>query len=100
LHTSEALIIPTWIIPWESFFFVEVIESNIKVRPDLPELSSGWNVLHLNGEELLAYTGKAYMRKQKAMPEWVRKKFKPMTTNAIIAFTMKAVELSTASNEG
>jgi hypothetical protein len=81
-------------------FFVEVIESECKLRPDLPELSSGWNVLHYHGRELLAYTGRAYLRKQRTTPEWVRKKFKPMTTNAIIAFTMKAVELSTASNEG
>jgi hypothetical protein len=80
-------------------FFVEAIESEIKLRPDLPELSSGWNVLHYQGEELLVYTGKAYLRKQKCTPEWIRKKFKPMTTNAIIAFTMKAVVLSTASNE-
>lgn len=80
-------------------FFVEAIESEVKLRPDLPELSSGWNVLHHCGEELLVYTGKAYLRKQKSTPEWIRKKFKPMTTNAIIAFTMRAVALSTLQNE-
>lgn len=81
-------------------FFVEALESQLKLEPDPPELSSGWTVLNHHGQELLAYTGKAYLRKQKTTPEWLKKKFKPMTTNAIIAITMRAVELSTASDEG
>lgn len=76
-------------------FFTEVTESVLHLTPDPAELTSGWQPLTLYGEERLAYTGKGVIRKDNTNT-WYREKYKPMTTNTIIANAMRAVALSTA----
>jgi hypothetical protein len=80
-------------------YFVEAVESNKRLNPDLPEKTSGWTVVERHGTQRLLYTGKGYRRKPDNDPNWFKQKYKPLSTNAIIAFTMRAVELSTLHEE-
>lgn len=64
-------------------------------KPKLPaeaEVSSGWNLLSFNGKEKLAFTGRGLIRKP-GTPDWVKEKFKPATTDAILRKAMRAIEL-------
>jgi hypothetical protein len=56
------------------------------------EVSSGWTLLSFNGEEKLAFTGRGLIRKPET-PDWVKKKLKPATTDAILSKAMRAVQL-------
>jgi hypothetical protein len=78
-------------------YFVEALESTIKVDPE-PALTSGWSIYNPYGDgERLIFTGRAYERKLNDQ-SWFKQKYKPLTTNAIIAFTMRAVEGYTQDN--
>jgi hypothetical protein len=58
-----------------------------------PEVTSGWNLLSFNGEEKLAFTGRG-LKRVHSTPEWLKRKLKPATTDAILRRAQRVVRLA------